>query len=34
MNSKKCEKIIPSVFDYKEAGKNKVGVTAYSNKLE
>ena len=34
MNSKNCEKITESVFTDEEARKNKLGSTAYSNKLE
>ena len=34
MNSKKCEKIIESLFTDGEAKKNKLGSPAYSNKLE
>ena len=34
MNSKKYEKIIESIFTDEEARKNKMGSTAYSNKLE
>ena len=34
MNSKKYEKITESIKCYEEAGKNKFGPSAYSNKLE
>ena len=34
MNSKKSEKIMESNLYYEEAGKNILGSTAYSNKLE
>ena len=34
MNSKKCEKIIQSIFYDTEARKNEMEATAYSNKLE
>ena len=34
MNSKKSEKITESVLQYEDARKNKIGPTAYSNKLE
>ena len=34
MNSKKYEKITESIKCYEEARKNKIGPTAYSNKLE
>ena len=33
MNSKNYEKIIESIFIDKEARKNKLGSSAYSNKL-
>ena len=33
MNSKKYEKITESVKYYEDARKNKVGITAYPNKL-
>ena len=34
MNSKKCEKITESKNCYEDARKNKIGSSAYSNKLE
>ena len=34
MNSKKYEKITESKFTYEDARKNKLGSSAYSNKLE
>jgi hypothetical protein len=34
MNRKKYEKITESILTDKEAKKNKLGTTAYSNKLE
>jgi hypothetical protein len=34
MKNKKCEKITESILTYEEARKNKMGSSAYSNKLE
>ena len=34
MNSKKYEKIMESILTDKEAKKNKLGATAYPDKLE
>ena len=34
MYSEKCEKITESVKSYEDARKNKIGPSAYSNKLE
>ena len=33
MNSKKCEKITETIKSYKGPRKNKLGATAYLNKL-
>ena len=33
MNSKKCEKFTETIKSYESARKNKIGLTAYPNKL-